>query len=254
MSAWPELLTKQRDDYAEQGEDWRDFAREHVFPYLDQRLPAMIETHGKLPAVCEEIFSRSQKAIGLDCDVVVVFYIGIGCGAGWVTTYAGQPAVLFGLENIAEEGWSGLESLHGLVAHELGHVAHFYWRDLRMLPKGTDAWWQLYIEGFAMVCEQLTLAQESWHMQGRRNAGWLKWCQANRGWLAAEFMLRADKGESMRPFFGSWYDLQGYKQTGYYLGHEFISSLATKKSLQEIACLDDFTTPLRRLLQEFAAH
>ena len=32
MAPWPELLAKQIDDYASQGVDWRQIAREKVFP------------------------------------------------------------------------------------------------------------------------------------------------------------------------------------------------------------------------------
>lgn len=77
------------------------------------------------------------------------FCVGIGCGAGWVTKYNNKHAVLFGLENIAEEGWTQVDSLRGLAAHELGHVAHFNWREREGLPKGDDAWWQLYLKIFS---------------------------------------------------------------------------------------------------------
>ena len=32
LSPWPELLTMQVDDYTSQGVDWRQIAREKVFP------------------------------------------------------------------------------------------------------------------------------------------------------------------------------------------------------------------------------
>jgi len=44
-------------------------------------------------------------------------------------------------------------------------------------------------------------------MQGRKEQGWLEWCQADRGWLAAEFLRAAGVAEAVRPFFGSWFDL-----------------------------------------------
>jgi len=84
MSQWPELLKKQLDDYASQDEGWRQIARERVFPFLNDRLPAMKAAHENLLQVCAPIYSAAQEALGFESDVVFVIYIGIGCGAGWV--------------------------------------------------------------------------------------------------------------------------------------------------------------------------
>jgi len=61
-----------------------------------------------------------------------------------------------------------------------------------------------------------------------------------------------DQGEDMRPFFGSWFDLHGQKQTGYFLGHELIRTLQNKMSLQEVALLTDIENHLRPLLNNIA--
>jgi len=239
MAPWSELLNKQLDDYAELEVDWRIIAAEHVFPYLDQRLPAMKSIHSQLPDICAAAHNHAQEKLGLNCDLVTLFYVGIGCGAGWVTTYEDKPAILFGLENIAEEGWMKSSTLGGFVAHELGHVAHFHWREQANLADGSGAWWQLYTEGFAQWVEHLLLGRPTWHMQDEQKKDWLGWCQENRSWLAAEFIRSVNTDESTRPFFGSWYDIQGYKQTGYFLGHELIQLLAADYSLHEIALIDD---------------
>ncbi len=254
MAPWPELLRKQLEDYASQGEDWRLIAGEHIFPYLGQRLPAMAVIHDRLPGICAALYRRAEEILHLDSDLTILLYVGIGCGAGWVTTYAGQPAILFGLENAAEEGWTKTSTLNGFVAHEMGHVAHFHRRALANLADGSGPWWQLYTEGFAQWCEHLLLARPTWHMQDEARKDWLDWCQENRGWLAAEFLRRVNKGESTRPFFGSWYEIQGYKQTGYFLGHELIKTLAATYSLREIALLQDFAAPLIQLLEEMSAN
>ena len=253
MDPWPELLHKQVDDATSMGMDWREIALEHVFPYLEQRLPDMKAAHSKLPAVCKTLCARFQERIGLDNEVVLLIYVGTGCGAGWVTTYDGKPAILFGLENIAEEGWTQTPTLEGLAAHEFGHVAHFQWREQAGLADGEGPWWQLYTEGFAQWCEHLFLGRSSWHMHDEAKGNWLGWCEKNRGWLAAEFLRRVDAGESVRPFFGSWFDLQGYKQTGYFLGYELIKSVAAHKSLREIALLEDSAGRLRQILEKFSS-
>jgi hypothetical protein len=252
MARWPELLAKQKSCYEEDGEDWRQVAREMVFPHLSDRLPGMEAAHGHLVALCEPVYARAQESLRFRSDMVAVIYAGIGCGAGWVTTYQGTPAILFGLENAAEEGWTGREVLTGLVAHEIGHVAHHWWRQQQGVPNGSGPWWQLYSEGFAQRCEHLILEGDSWHM-ARRMAGWQDWCQANEGWLAAEFLQTADSGESLRPFFGSWYDIQGWKQTGYYLGHQVIRRLEGGMDLHEIALLREIEPLVRAELEVLTA-
>jgi hypothetical protein len=247
MAPWPELLNKQLNDYASQGEEWRIYATEHVFPYLDQRLPDMIEIHRQLPAICGAAYTQAQELLGLDTSIMIVFHVGIGCGAGWVTTYQNKHAILFGLENIAQEGWTKQSTLQGFVAHEIGHVAHFHWRDQAGLAEGDGPIWQLYIEGFAQWVEHLLMGRPSWHMQDEQNKDWLAWCQENRGWLAAQFLHRANGPQAVRPFFGSWFNLQGHKQTGYFLGHEVIKTLASDMTLREIANLHDLTPVVNAL-------
>jgi len=253
MASWPDLLHKLQQDYASQDADWRQIARERVFPTLDQRLRDMQVAHDCLIEICPSVHLRAQERLGLQIEVCFVIYVGIGCGAGWVTEYRGTPAVLFGLENVAEEGWADFQTLSGLVAHEIGHVAHAHWRKGRGCSQGKGPWWQLYEEGFAQRCEHEIAGQETWHMASGSQAGeWLAWCQAHRGWLAAEYLRAVEAQASLRPFFGSWYDIQGWKQCGYYLGHEAVRQLAKGMSLQEIALLADYAERLADVLRAFA--
>jgi hypothetical protein len=248
------LRQKQIDCYAEEGLDWQAVAHQHVFPFLSDRLPAMQIARDNLLRVCEEVNGRYQQIFDLNNELICLIYVGIGCGAGWVTTYDDKPAILFGLENIAEEGWQGVEALTGVMAHELGHVTHFHWRQQAGLADGEGPWWQLYCEGFAQWCEHLILGKPTWHMQTAVGEQWQVWCQNNLSWLASEFLRRVACGEDIRPFFGSWFDLQGYKQTGYYLGHELIKVMQQQASLPEIATLEEIGTTIRPFLVEIAAN
>jgi len=250
MTLYPELLQKQLDDYASLNEDWRATASERIFPVFPERYLAMQMAHNNLLSICEDVYDRAQKALDFDNDLVCVIYVGLGCGAGWATEYDGKPAILFGLENIAEEGWQGRDTLTGLAAHELGHLVHFEWRKQANLPNEDNPWWQLYTEGFAQRCESVILGKPSWHMQANPEMGWMEWCEQNVDWLAEEFLRRVDQGEDLRPFFGSWFDLRGQKQTGYFLGHALISTLQKQMSLHEIALLTDIEKYVRPLLTQ----
>ncbi len=197
--------------------------------------------------------NERRKALDFDADMVLVVHVGIGCGAGWVDRYAGKPAVLFGVENIAQEGWDDPAILAGLIAHEIGHLAHFHWLEVAGLSRGKGPWWQLYSEGFAQRCEHLVLGRDSWHMAANYEDDWVAWCSAKLPWLAREFLRTVDAGESVRPFFGSWFQLAGRKQTGYYLGHELIRRLEASTPLRDIALLEDVDSRMREEVESLAA-
>ncbi|HEC62998.1 MAG TPA: hypothetical protein ENI38_01210 [Candidatus Acetothermia bacterium] len=238
LGSCPGLLEKQISCYSDEGLDWREVVREHVLPFLSQRLPAMREARAALHRVIGPVCLRAQQQLGLDFSVLFVIYVGMGCGAGWATQLRGRPACLLGLENIAEREWQEEDSLRGLLAHELGHLLHDQWRRRvgRVGIEGCqDPWWQLYVEGFAQRCEHLIVGQESWH-QARGQPGWLQWCRENLAQLAGQFLQRASEGE-VREFFGSWYEIEGWRQTGYFLGHELIRAWETKLPLREIGVL-----------------
>jgi hypothetical protein len=236
MSKYPELFDKQVGNYAETDMDWWDIARK-VFPRLSERLPLMQKARNNILDVGTSVCNEAFKKLGLRFDVVLVIYVGLGCGAGWSTRYDQRPAVLLGLENIAEERWHTKNKLRGLLCHEIGHLVHMEWRDeWKTFEKAEeDPLFRLYSEGFAQRCEHLILGKETWHMAPDEE--WLSWCQNNKGWLADEFLQRLERGVSVNDFFGSWFDIEGKSQTGYFLGHAFITDLEKACSLREIAVL-----------------
>jgi hypothetical protein len=250
MSQWPELLKKQLEDYTTQGLDWQQIAKEKVFPYFRTRLSAMKEAHSNLLGICAPIYLKAQHVLDFENDVIFVIYVGIGCGAGWATTFRGSPAILFGLENIAECGWSNAEAIIGLVAHEIGHLVHHNLRRAHGKSIGSGPWWQLYEEGFAQYCESVILDTQSWHQASESD--WLEWCQSHKGWLAQEFLHRVDTAEPISAFFGSWVDIKGKSETGYFLGHVLVKYLQEGLGLKGVALLDDIESYLRPTLERMA--
>jgi len=253
LSPWPELLALQIEDYASQDLDWQQIARERIFPDLGARLAPMRLAHQNLLDLCEPLHLKAQQVLHFGGEAIFVIYVGIGCGAGWVTSYQRLPAILFGLENIAECGWSDAETIKGLIAHEIGHLAHHHWRAQQGKPSGSGPWWQLYEEGFAQVCEGLILGSPSWHQTGGDDA-WLAWCQSHKAWLAAEFLRAVDVHESVSSFFGSWLTLRGKSQTGYFLGCEASKALLKHFDLKELALLENVEGRLRPILMHMAEY
>jgi hypothetical protein len=246
MAGWPELLDRQIEDYSEQNLDWKDIARERIFPDLKDRLPAMREARKNLLKLCPVICSKAGQVLGFSTNAYLVIYVGIGCGAGWVTTYQDRYSILLGLENIAECGWSDPESITGLISHEFGHVLHYNLRLQNNKKLGSDAWWQLYTEGFAQECE--ALINDSAHQEAQ-DSEWLEWCRRNKSRLAAEFIKAVDEDQPVNAFFGSWFEIEGHSETGYFLGHEVIKALGKTMSFREIALLDDFEKCSRKILK-----
>jgi len=252
MAQWSELLEKQIQSYVEYGDDWRDVARERVIPFWAERLPSMQCAHEYLLRVCAPVYERAQATLGFRQALAFVIYVGIGCGAGWATMYQDNPAILFGLENIAEEGWDDVAVLWGMIAHEIGHLWHFEQRAQAGLAPGRGPWWDLYTEGLAQRCEQIIAGKESWHMAAQY-VDWVSWCEQELPWLAREFLRVVEAGDDVRPFFGSWFALRGRKQTGYFLGCEVVRQLEAQKTLQEIALLEDVEAVFSDVLRAIAA-
>jgi hypothetical protein len=99
-----------------------------------------------------------------------------------------------------------------------------------------DPLFRLYEEGFGQRCEHVILEKETWHMKPDRE--WLAWCRHHKSWLAREFLKRLETHASVNDFFGSWFNIEGKKQTGYFLGHEFVKELQKTLNLREIALLN----------------
>jgi len=234
MKKYPELLNKQIQNYEEENMDWQEVAKK-IFPNLLQHFELMRRARDNILGICKSIYAKASEKLKLDFDVTFVIYVGIGCGAGWATMYNGQPAVLLGLENIAEQKWHTKNKLEGLTSHEIGHLTHMKWRnEWETFEKAEqDPLFRLYSEGFAQRCEHLILRKETWHMA--QDKEWLFWCEQHKGWLAREFLKKLEKQASVNDFFGSWFNIQGKAQTGYFLGHTLIRELGKTYSLREIA-------------------
>jgi hypothetical protein len=237
LASWPDLLRIQLNEYIASKTDWQQVARSRIFPFISERFNTIQIARDNLILVCESTYLRAEKVLSFRSEVVMVIYVGIGCGAGWVTTFRDKPAILFGLENIAELDWHDRKVIEVLVAHEIGHLAHYHWRSTNNLNKGKGPWWQLYEEGFAQRCESLILGRDSWHQMGN-DTNWASWCQHHKKLLAKKYLDTVDSGKPVTPFFGSWHNIRGKIETGYYLGHEAVMEIENQIGSEELATID----------------
>lgn len=228
----PDLPSRLYADYAQIDGGWHSIAESRIFPRLPELLPGMKLALANLHKVCSEACSRATSMLGLPKMPLVVAYVGLGNGAGWATTWHGRPAVLIGLENVADLGWQHTDSLEGLLGHEIGHLSMMHIRgSIESLTE--DPLLALYEEGYAQHCEHVVAGQETWHCSSQ--AGWLDWCVAHEPELARMYLGAMSNREEWRRFFGSWFDVQGWRQTGYFLGCRFIQRQSRDCSLAKLA-------------------
>lgn len=256
MSMWPDLLEIQQESYSDISEDWRNIAEERIFPFMHSRMNPMKIAHENLIEFIKPIHNLAMEKFQInDFDILYVIYVGIGCGAGWLTRLRNSQAVLFGLEMIAECRWTESDSLKGLIAHEIGHAIHEKLRQDTELNQENGPWWQLYTEGYAQRCEHIIMGRNSWHERtGLNTSGWLEWCTENKAMLSEKFLQLVEEKADVRPFFGSWFDIQGYRQCGYYLGHEVISDLEQGCDIRKLAVLKDVKLSIQSVLESYISN
>ena len=260
MAPWPELLAKQKEDYAVQGFDWHKVARTRIFPHMEERLERMRRLHGGLVRALPTSWSLARAKLGLRVPVQFVIHVGIGCGMGWGTRLGGRPTILFGLENAADRQGRRGDLWSGVIVHEVAHVAHDEWRRERGLDGEEDGrgrphpLWQLYVEGFATQVEREVVGRRAFRWR-TGDLRWLPWCEGHRRWLARKFLEDAKARRSVRPFFGSWYRIQGQVQTGYWLGAEVVREWRRVMTFQDCAVVPEVVARrmARRTLREMAA-
>ena len=112
--------------------------------------------------------------------------------------------------------------------------------------------WQLYEEGFATRAEREFEGLAAFRVR-TGDPRWLPWCESHRRWLAPKFMEDVKDRRSMRAYFGSWYNIKGHIETGYYLGAEGIPEWRRQGSFESGAVVPEMAVrsmawkPLREM-------
>lgn len=186
-------------------------------------------------SVTEHFDERVQECFGKTVDADIVLYLGLCNGAGWVIEINGRTKVLLGIEKIIELDWCDIDSMNGLIVHELGHVYQEQYGRLHAETEGQAErfLWQLFTEGVAMVFEQEVLGDVGYFHQDVN--GWKAWCDSHAGLIKNSFAADLDTmtRENQR-YFGDWVSFEGYGDVGYYLGAQFVRFLLEKDSFDNI--------------------
>ena len=216
-----------------------DFENE-ILPVLNlvNKSDKLDEVHDSFLKATSDLNERIITVTGIELPVTVVFYVGLCNGAGWATELNGIKLVLLGVEKIIELNWCDINSIKGLIYHEIGHIWHktvgqFY---QETNSDGDKSIIQLYQEGIAMYFEQLVTSDFNHYHQNKKN--WLVWCIENKKKATKEYLRRLKANESTQDFFGDWNSYQGNSNVGYFIGCDFIKHLAKSYSLNELLNLD----------------
>ena len=179
----------------------------------------------------ENILKKFNKTI----DVEIVLYLGLCNGAGWVVEIENKVYCLLGIEKILELNWYDMNSLYGLIYHELGHV---YQKQYGVLEREFDNnkhqfLWQLFTEGIAMYFEQTLIADYEYYHQDKND--WKAWCDNHIKQIILDFSndLNLMTFDNHR-YFGDWVYYHNHSDVGYYLGTKFIQYICKQYVFDEI--------------------
>ena len=214
-----------------------------MLPVLTQVInnrDALKQARDAFTATTTDIEKRFRQVLKTTLEVDIIFYLGLCNGAGWATTLDGRNAILLGVEKIIELDWHNRKNMEGLIYHELGHILHNVkgFVPCEPLEPPAKSIWQLYSEGIAMYCEQLLCGDFGAYHQNTDD--WLDWCVSNKKEVLGEYKKRVRSGESVQDFFGDWEQWRGRSNLGYFLGCEFVKSLARRYDLNRLLNLNLF--------------
>ena len=185
--------------------------------------------------VTNKLNENIEKHFNNKINIEIVLYVGLCNGAGWVTNINNKDVILLGIEKILELNWQDINSMTGLIYHELGHVFHNQHGNFNQTSENNSKnfIWQLFTEGIAMYFEQVLVNDRNFFHQNLN--GWKDWCDNHIKQIAKDFNddLQTMNKLNQR-YFGDWVNYNGYSDVGYYLGTKFIHSLIEKYNFAQL--------------------
>lgn len=221
-----------------------------VLNYVAHNQQQLEVAHNSFLQVTKNLERIIYERFGKGVDVIIVFYLGLCNGAGWVTEYRGKTAILLGMEKILELNWCHINDMYGLIYHELGHVYQKQYGILeRDFDKDEDFFlWKLFTEGVAMCFEQIIVGDAEYYHQDKN--GWKSWCDDHYEQIKLDFAkdLKTMSFANQR-YFGDWVNYNGYGDVGYYFGCRFVRYILSVYDFDEIISLD-----IDRVKEMFGVH
>jgi len=185
--------------------------------------------------VTKNLDDKIKKSFGKSIDVTIVLYLGLCNGAGWALELDAKPYILLGIEKILELGWFDINSMPGLVFHELGHM---YQKQYGILERKFNSYkkkylWQLFTEGIAMHFEQMVVGDDQYFHQDKN--GWKEWMDNHFVPIKKDYSIDLNSmNPSNQRYFGDWVTYDGFGDAGYYLGAKFIDYLLKNYSFDDL--------------------
>lgn len=201
--------------------------------------PALTFLHDSFIEVTDNLNARIIECFGNELDVEIVLYLGLCNAAGWATNIDGKEVILLGVEKIIELNWIEVNSMRGLIYHELGHIYHKQYGNLHQHCNDNKQkfLWQLYIEGIAMCFEQILVNDLDFYHQNA--GGWKEWCDNHFLQIVKDFNNDlSTMNKKNQKYFGDWVNYNGYSDVGYYLGIKFVHFLMKKYDFNHVINLN----------------
>ena len=176
---------------------------------------------------------------GKTINVEIILYLGLCNGAGWVTTINDKTYCLLGIEKIIELNWCDIDSMTGLIYHELGHVYHNKYGILeRTFDDNQHQFlWQLFTEGIAMYFEQALVENFDYYHQDKD--GWKLWCSSHLKQIIIDFNTDLNNMTfANQRYFGDWVKYNDKSDVGYFLGAQFVQYICKIYIFDDILSFD----------------
>lgn len=231
------IFKEEMDGYIQSGQYTfeRDFLPVLNAVYENPKLDIL---HNSFIEVTGHLSERVTDLFGKEPDIDIVLYLGLCNAAGWVTNINHNDTILLGVEKIIELDWTDVNSMYGLICHELGHAYHGQYGVLKQeaADDRQKYIWQLFTEGAAMYFEQALAGDFSYYHQDVN--GWADWCGEHFRQILEDFDrdISGMKRYEQR-YFGDWCDYYGHSDVGYYLGSRFVQHCMEKYEFDELICL-----------------
>ena len=213
----------------------------NILPILNDvyENPKLDTLHKSFKKVVNQLNQKVLDTFGEELNIDIVLYMGLCNGAGWVTNINGLDTVLLGVEKIIELNWCDINSMYGLIYHELGHVYQKQYGTLERTfsDNKSEFLWQLFTEGIAMYFEQVLVGNSNFYHQDIN--GWKAWCDEHFLQIKTDFHNDLDTmTRQNQRYFGDWCRYHGNGDVGYYLGARFIQYLVKEHSFEELINYD----------------